>query len=105
MKYIEVISAYPKGQDYNLCYGYRPNVDSIVLAARNKDQLHENIVSYNLKLTDDDIRQITDLTALEPIYPLWHRAINSNSYNRASDSEKIYFEVYSKMMKSKNRDL
>lgn len=92
-------------QDYNLCYGYRPNVDSIVLAARNKDQLHENIVSYNLKLTDDDIRQITDLTALEPIYPLWHRAINSNSYNRASDSEKIYFEVYSKMMKSKNRDL
>ncbi|RHW34067.1 aldo/keto reductase [Lysinibacillus yapensis] len=81
----------------------QPNVDSIVIAARNKEQLHENIASYNLKLTDDDISQITDLTAPEPIYPLWHRAMNS--FDRASDAEKVYLEQYNKLMNSKNQDI
>lgn len=65
----------------------RPNVDSIVLSARTKEQLHENIASYSLKLTKEDISQINDLTALEPIYPLWHRAMNS--LDRASNAERV----------------
>ncbi|OCA90341.1 aldo/keto reductase [Bacillus sp. FJAT-27225] len=81
----------------------RPNVDSIVLAARNKEQLHENIASYNLKLTDEDISQITDLTTPEPIYPLWHRAMNS--FDRASAAEKGYLEGYKRLMDSKNRNI
>ncbi|OUZ39713.1 aldo/keto reductase [Solibacillus kalamii] len=79
----------------------RPNVDSIVLSARTKEQLHENIASYSLKLTKEDIFQINDLTALEPIYPLWHRAMNS--LDRASNAEKVYFDEYIKLMESKNR--
>ncbi len=81
----------------------RPNVDSIVLSARTKEQLHENIASYSLKLTDEDISQINDLTALEPIYPLWHRAINS--LDRASNAEKVYIDEFVKLMNSKNQNI
>ena len=81
----------------------RPNVDSVVIAARNKEQLHENIASYKVKLTDDDFRQINDLTALEPLYPLWHRVMNTS--DRASNAEKVYFEDYHKLMESKKRNL
>lgn len=80
----------------------RPNVDSIVLNARTKEQLHENIASYNLKLTDDDISQINDLTALEPIYPFWHRA--KNSLDRSSNAEKVYLDEYNKLMNRKNQN-
>ncbi|WP_339216406.1 aldo/keto reductase [Solibacillus sp. FSL W8-0372] len=77
----------------------RPNVDSIVLSARTKEQLHENIASYSLKLTNEDISQINSVSALEPIYPLWHRAINS--LDRASDAEKVYLEEFHKLIESK----
>ncbi|BAK15705.1 predicted oxidoreductase [Solibacillus silvestris StLB046] len=71
------------------------------MSARTKEQLHENIASYSLKLTKEGITQINDLTALEPIYPLWHRAMNS--LDRASNAEKVYFDEYIKLMESKNR--
>lgn len=77
----------------------RPNVDSIVLSARTKEQLHENIASYSLKLTNEDISQINSVSALEPIYPLWHRAINS--LDRASDAEKVYLDEFNKLIESK----
>lgn len=79
----------------------RPNVDSIILSARTKEQLHENIASYNLKLTNEDISQINNLTALEPIYPLWHRAMNT--LDRASNAEKVYLDEYIKLMDRKNK--
>lgn len=74
----------------------RPNVDSIVLAARNQAQLKENIASYNLKLTKEEHQMITDLTQPQPIYPLWHRAMNSAA--RGSEAEKVYLEEYNRLM-------
>ncbi|MCD8787428.1 aldo/keto reductase [Staphylococcus gallinarum] len=78
----------------------RPNVDSIVLAARTEKQLKDNIDSYQLKLTNEEIETINNLTNLEPIYPLWHRAMNS--YNKASESEKVYLKYYKQLMKIKD---
>jgi aryl-alcohol dehydrogenase-like predicted oxidoreductase len=78
----------------------RPNVDSLVLAARTQDQLQDNIASYNLQLTDNEIKTITELTNPEPIYPLWHRAMNS--YDKASTSEKVYLEGYNNLMNNKD---
>lgn len=78
----------------------RPNVDSLVLAARNKEQLQENIASYQLKLTKEEIQMITDLTTPEPIYPLWHRAMNSAQ--RGSEAEKVYLEEYQRLMERKD---
>ncbi|MBO3065766.1 aldo/keto reductase [Staphylococcus shinii] len=78
----------------------RPNVDSLVLAARTKEQLQDNIASYNLELTNQEIAAITDLTTPEPIYPLWHRAMNS--YEKASKSEKVYLDGYNQLMSNKD---
>ncbi|CAD2071387.1 General stress protein 69 [Jeotgalicoccus coquinae] len=41
------------------------------------EQLYEDVASYTLNLSDDDVLQITDFTALEPIYPHWYRAMNT----------------------------
>ncbi|MBO1204891.1 MULTISPECIES: aldo/keto reductase [Staphylococcus] len=78
----------------------RPNVDSIVLAARTKAQLKDNIASYHLQLANSEIEAISNLTTPEPIYPLWHRAMNA--YDKASEAEKIYLSEYNKLMNDKN---
>ncbi|EHJ07500.1 aldo/keto reductase [Staphylococcus simiae] len=77
----------------------RPNVDSIVLAARSKEQLQDNIASYQLQLTSEEIDMISTLTTPEPIYPLWHRAMNA--YDRASNAEKSYLAAYNHLMSKK----
>lgn len=81
----------------------RPNVDSVIIGARNMDQWRDDVASYNLKLTDSDIEQITEFTAPEAIYPYWHRAMNT--FDRASDSEKVYLEAYQKMMEQKDQEI
>lgn len=78
----------------------RPNVDSIVIAARNKEQLHDNIASYQLQLTADEMRAINELTLPQPIYPLWHRAMNSA--DRASNAEQEYLRDYQEYMDRKD---
>lgn len=81
----------------------RPNVDSIIIGARNMDHWQENVASYQLVLDEADIAQINDLTALEPVYPLWHRAMNG--MNLASTAEQSYLEDYNKLMDSKNQGI
>ena len=81
----------------------RPNVDSVIIGARNNEQWYEDVASYNLQLTDQDIAQINDLTAPEALYPFWHRAMNS--MERASDAEKVYLDAYNKLMESKNQEI
>jgi len=62
--------------------------------------LHDNIASYQLQLTDNEIETITDLTQPEPIYLLWHRAMNS--YDKASQVEKVYLDDYNQLMNNKD---
>src|SRR5699024_9813005 len=81
----------------------RPNVDSVIIGARNKDQWHENVASYNLQLTDEEITRINDLTLPEPIYPLWHRAMNTR--DRASRAEKSYLEDFNAYMEKQDKDI
>ena len=68
--------------------------------SRTKEQLQDNIASYNLELTSQETAAITDLTIPEPIYPLWHRAMNS--YDKASESEKVYLDGYNQLMSNKD---
>ncbi|WP_375261907.1 aldo/keto reductase [Palleronia sp.] len=54
----------------------RPGVDNLVIAARNEDQLRDNLAAPDLALTDDEIARIETATRPAPIYPYWHRAMN-----------------------------
>lgn len=74
----------------------RPNVGPVVIAARNEEQLHENIASYNIRLTQKEHDRIEAAARPEPYYPLWHRAMNS--MDKGSPSEISYLEGYRKSM-------
>ncbi|MDN7243554.1 aldo/keto reductase [Planococcus sp. N028] len=74
----------------------RPNVGPIVIAARNEKQLKENIASFDIKLTQDEHDRIESVTRPAPIYPLWHRAMNS--LELGSPSEIPYLKGYKQSM-------
>ena len=74
----------------------RPNVGPIVIAARNEEQLKENIESYKIKLKRDEHDLIEAAARPAPFYPHWHRAMSGP--DQASPSEQIYLDGYKKTM-------
>jgi aryl-alcohol dehydrogenase-like predicted oxidoreductase len=74
----------------------RPNVGPIVIAARNEQQLKENIASYDIQLTADEHDLIEKTARPAPFYPNWHRAMSAP--DMASPSEIGYLQGYRKSM-------
>lgn len=74
----------------------RPNVGPVVIAARNEEQLRENIDSYEIELSKDEHDKIESVARPEPYYPLWHRAMNSIA--NSSPSEITYLQGYRKSL-------
>ena len=74
----------------------RPNVGPIVIAARNEEQLKENIASFDIQLTQEEHDRIESVARPAPIYPHWHRAMSS--LEMGSPSEITYLKGYRKSM-------
>lgn len=74
----------------------RPNVGPIVIAARNEAQLKENIASFDLELTEEEHDRIEKVARPAPLYPNWHRAMNS--LEMGSPSEIGYLKAYKESM-------
>lgn len=74
----------------------RPNVGPIVIAARNEQQLKENIASFEVQLTESEQAGIESVARPAPIYPHWHRAMNS--LELGSPSEIPYLKGYKESM-------
>jgi aryl-alcohol dehydrogenase-like predicted oxidoreductase len=51
----------------------RPTVSSIILGARNEQQLHQNLGAVGWSLTADQIARLDKASAVTPIYPYWHQ--------------------------------
>jgi aryl-alcohol dehydrogenase-like predicted oxidoreductase len=49
----------------------KPVVTSVILGAKRLDQLQDNLAAVDLKLTDDELKQLDDVSALPPEYPGW----------------------------------
>jgi aryl-alcohol dehydrogenase-like predicted oxidoreductase len=49
----------------------RPAVSSVIIAARRADQLEDNIRAVELRLSDDDLRQLDDASDPGVPYPKW----------------------------------
>ena len=49
----------------------RPVVTSIIVGAKRLDQLHDNLAAVDLELTEDEIKQLDEVSALPPEYPGW----------------------------------
>ncbi len=49
----------------------KPVVTSVIIGAKRLDQLQDNIAAVDLKLTEDEIKQLDEVSTLPPEYPGW----------------------------------
>jgi aryl-alcohol dehydrogenase-like predicted oxidoreductase len=59
----------------------RPTVSSIVIGARNADQLRDNLDATEVRLTPEQIARLDEASAERPIYPYWHQRRTSLDRN------------------------
>jgi aryl-alcohol dehydrogenase-like predicted oxidoreductase len=53
---------------------HRPAVASVIIGARNSDQLADNLGAADLELTEDELARLDEVSAPPLIYPYWHQA-------------------------------
>ncbi len=51
----------------------RPTVCSVIIGARNREQLIENIDAINFSLTDAHMHRLDAVSEIPPAYPYWHQ--------------------------------
>jgi aryl-alcohol dehydrogenase-like predicted oxidoreductase len=68
----------------------RPSVTSIVIGARNLDQVKDNIQAAAVKLTEAENKRLNDVSTLPMLYPYWHQAALAK--NRLSAADRILLE-------------
>lgn len=54
----------------------RPTVSSIIIGARNEQQLVENLGAVGWNLTLDQLKKLDIASEQEPVYPYWHQRPN-----------------------------
>jgi aryl-alcohol dehydrogenase-like predicted oxidoreductase len=51
----------------------RPTVSSIIIGARNEEQLRQNLGAIGWRLTPEQIGKLDAASAVTPVYPYWHQ--------------------------------
>lgn len=51
----------------------RPTVSSVIIGARNEDQLRQNLGAVGWNLTPDQVARLDAASATTPAYPYWHQ--------------------------------
>jgi aryl-alcohol dehydrogenase-like predicted oxidoreductase len=51
----------------------RPTISSVILGARNEEQLKQNLGAIGWNLTPEQIEKLDAASAVTPIYPYWHQ--------------------------------
>jgi aryl-alcohol dehydrogenase-like predicted oxidoreductase len=51
----------------------RPTVASIIIGARNEEQLKQNLGAAGWKLTSEQVSKLDEASAVTPVYPYWHQ--------------------------------
>ena len=51
----------------------RPTVSSVILGARNEDQLRQNLGADGWNLTKEQVTRLDKASTVTPIYPYWHQ--------------------------------
>jgi aryl-alcohol dehydrogenase-like predicted oxidoreductase len=54
----------------------RPTVSSIIVGARNEEQLRQNLGAVGWNLTTDQVKKLDDVSHRPPVYPYWHQRQN-----------------------------
>jgi aryl-alcohol dehydrogenase-like predicted oxidoreductase len=51
----------------------RPTVSTLVIGARNEEQLRQNIAAVGWNLTPEQVARLDRASAVTPVYPYWHQ--------------------------------
>jgi aryl-alcohol dehydrogenase-like predicted oxidoreductase len=51
----------------------RPTVSTLIIGARNEEQLRQNLGAVGWNLTKDQVARLDAASAVAPIYPYWHQ--------------------------------
>jgi aryl-alcohol dehydrogenase-like predicted oxidoreductase len=73
---------------------HQPHVTSIIIGAKNAEQLKDNLGAVGVKLTAADLERIDQLSALTPEYPGWMFAMQGTDRRPGQSRD------WSKMMKT-----
>jgi aryl-alcohol dehydrogenase-like predicted oxidoreductase len=51
----------------------RPSISSVIVGARNEEQLKQNLGAVGWKLSAEQVKKLDDASAVQPAYPVWHQ--------------------------------
>lgn len=51
----------------------RPTVSSVIVGARNEEQLKQNLGAVGWNLTPEQVSRLDKASEVTPIYPYWHQ--------------------------------
>jgi aryl-alcohol dehydrogenase-like predicted oxidoreductase len=51
----------------------RPTVSSVIVGARNEEQLRQNLDARDWNLSAEQVAELDKASAVQPIYPYWHQ--------------------------------
>ena len=51
----------------------RPTVATVIIGARNEEQLRQNLGAVAFQLTPEQVAELDAASAVQPIYPYWHQ--------------------------------
>ena len=51
----------------------RPTVSSVIIGARNEEQLRQNLDARGWNLTAEQVAELDKASAVQPVYPYWHQ--------------------------------
>ena len=51
----------------------RPTISSVIIGARNEEQLKQNLAASDFKLTEAQVEALDKASNRTPIYPYWHQ--------------------------------
>jgi aryl-alcohol dehydrogenase-like predicted oxidoreductase len=63
----------------------RPAITSLIIGARNEEQLLDNLASVEWTLTEDERARLDAVSAPRLIYPYWHQANTASERLSAAD--------------------
>ena len=50
---------------------HQEGVTSVIVGARKQHQLEDNLAAIDIKLSDDELKRLDEVSARAPIYPHW----------------------------------
>lgn len=71
----------------------RPVVTSVIIGAKRMDQLQDNLAAVDLKLSEEEIKTLDEVSALPPEYPGW--MLDFQSLDRLGALTEPRFDKYS----------